>query len=155
MVLHLAISLISSSLIHLVDFLDPLINFYFLHLNLILKLMVAGLLLLLHLLFGMHFHSNLDLVIPFLLLNLSLRLGYLKFRGGSRGRVQGVHPPPPPPEMICGFLIQLIFCKKKTMWFFGVEEEVSYKKIHNDPKALLDHCEFFYRILLLQHQKTT
>ena len=64
MVLHLAISLISSSLIHLVDFLDPLINFYFLHLNLILKLMVAGLLLLLHLLFGMHFHSNLDLVIP-------------------------------------------------------------------------------------------
>ena len=41
--------------------------------------MVAGLLLLLHLLFGMHFHSNLDLVIPFLLLNLSLRLGFLKF----------------------------------------------------------------------------
>ena len=36
MVLHLAISLISSSLIHLVDFLDPPINFYFLHLNLIL-----------------------------------------------------------------------------------------------------------------------
>ena len=74
MVLHLAISLISSSLIHLVDFLDPPINFYFLHLNLILKLMVAGLLLLLHLLFGMHFHLNLDLVIPFLLLNLSSRL---------------------------------------------------------------------------------
>ena len=78
MVLHLAISLISSSLIHLVDFLDPPINFYFLHLNLILKLMVAGLLLLLHLLFGMHFHSNLDLVIPFLLLNLSSRLDFLK-----------------------------------------------------------------------------
>ena len=50
----------------------------FLRLNLILKLMVAGLLLLLHLLFGMHFHSNLDLVIPFLLLNLSSRLGFLK-----------------------------------------------------------------------------
>ena len=79
MVLHLAISLISSSLIHLVDFLDPLINFYFLHLNLILKLMVAGLLLLLHLLFGMHFRSNLDLVIPFLLIILSLRLRFLKF----------------------------------------------------------------------------
>ena len=78
MVLHLAISLISSSLIHLVDFLDPPINFYFLHLNLILKLMVAGLLLLPHLLFGMHFHSNLDLAIPFLLLNLSSRLGFLK-----------------------------------------------------------------------------
>ena len=38
--------------------------------------MVAGLLLLLHLLFGMQFHSNLDPVIPFLLLNLSLRLGF-------------------------------------------------------------------------------
>ena len=34
-------------------------------------------------------------------------------RGGSRGRVQGVHTPPPPPEMTCGFLIQLVFCKKK------------------------------------------
>ena len=41
------------------------------------NLMVAGLLLLLHL-FGMHFHSNLDLVIPFLLLNVSARLGFLK-----------------------------------------------------------------------------
>ena len=41
--------------------------------------MVAGFLLLLHLLFGMHFHSNLDLGIPFLLLNLSSRLGFLKF----------------------------------------------------------------------------
>ena len=79
MLLHLAISLISSSLIHLVDFLDPLINFYLLHLNLMLKLMVAGLLLLLHLLFGIHFHSNLDLVIPFLLLNVSFSLGFLKF----------------------------------------------------------------------------
>ena len=42
-------------------------------------------------------------------------------RGGSRGRVQGVRPPPTPPEMTCGFLIQLVFCKKKTMWFIGVE----------------------------------
>ena len=49
-----------------------------LHLNLILKLMVAGLLLLPHFLFGMHFHSNLDLAIPFLLLNLSSRLGFFK-----------------------------------------------------------------------------
>ena len=78
MVLHLAISMILSSLLNLVDFLDPPINFYFLQPNLILKLMVAGILLLLHLLFGMHFHSNLDLVIPFLLLNLSSRLGFLK-----------------------------------------------------------------------------
>ena len=33
-------------------------------------------------------------------------------RGGSRGRVQGVCTPLPP-EMTCGFLIQLVFCKKK------------------------------------------
>ena len=25
--------------------------------------------------------------------------------------------------MTCGFLIQLVFCKKKTMWFIGVEVE--------------------------------
>ena len=31
---------------------------------------------------------------------------------------------PPPPEMTCGFLIQLVFCKKKKyMWFIGVEVE--------------------------------
>ena len=29
-----------------------------------------------------------------------------------------------PPEMTCGFLTQLVFCKKKkTMWFIGVEVE--------------------------------
>ena len=37
-------------------------------------------------------------------------------RGGSRGRVQGVRGAPPPPP-------QLVFCKKKTMWFIGVEVE--------------------------------
>ena len=33
---------------------------------------------------------------------------------------------PPLPEITCGFLIQLVFCKKKkkrTMWFIGVEVE--------------------------------
>ena len=45
-------------------------------------------------------------------------------RGGSRGRVQGVGTPSPLPEMTCGFLIQLVFCKKKkTTWFIGVEVE--------------------------------
>ena len=34
------------------------------------------------------------------------------FRGGSRGRVQGMTPPLPPPEMACGFLIQLYSEKK-------------------------------------------
>ena len=42
-------------------------------------------------------------------------------RGGSRGRVQGVRTPRP--QMTCGFLIKLVFCKKKTMWFIGVEGE--------------------------------
>ena len=31
--------------------------------------------------------------------------------------------PPPPPEMTCDFLIQLVFCQKKTMCFIGVEVE--------------------------------
>ena len=26
-------------------------------------------------------------------------------------------------EMTCGFLMQLVFCKKKTVWFIGVEVE--------------------------------
>ena len=30
---------------------------------------------------------------------------------------------PPPPDITCGFLIQLVFCRKKTMWFTGVEVE--------------------------------
>ena len=37
--------------------------------------------------------------------------------GGCRGFA------PPHPEMTFGFLIQLLFCEKKTMWFIGVEEE--------------------------------
>ena len=44
----------------------------------------------------------------------------VRHRGGSRGRVQGVRTPP---DMTCGFLIQLVFCKKKTMRFIGVEVE--------------------------------
>ena len=43
----------------------------------------------------------------------------VRFRGGSRGRVLGVRTPP---EMTCGFLIQLVFCKKKK-WLIGVEIE--------------------------------
>ena len=42
-----------------------------------------------------------------------------------QGRIQGegAGGAPPPSEMTCGFLIQLVFCKKKTMWFIGVEVE--------------------------------
>ena len=31
--------------------------------------------------------------------------------------------PAPRPQMTCGFLIQLVFCKKKKKWFIGVEVE--------------------------------
>ena len=55
-------------------------------------------------------------------------------RGGSRGRVQGVRTLPPPPEMACGFLIQLVFCKKKTMWFIGVEVELETSAPHPQKK---------------------
>ena len=42
--------------------------------------------------------------------------------GGGQG---GPPPPPPPPAMTCGFLIQLVLCKKnlKKLWFIGVEVE--------------------------------
>ena len=53
---------------------------------------------------------------------LFLSQNHDQIRGGSRGRVQRVRTPPPP-EMTRGFLIQLVFCKKKTMWFIGVEVE--------------------------------
>ena len=44
--------------------------------------------------------------------------------------------PTPPPEMTCGFLIQLVFCKKKTMWFIGVE--VEQETSATPPKKILD-----------------
>ena len=33
------------------------------------------------------------------------------------GGCRGCAPPPPPPEMTCGFLIQLVFCKKNYVVF--------------------------------------
>ena len=51
--------------------------------------------------------------------------------GGSRGFA------PPLPEMTCGFLIQLVFCKKKkTMWFITVE--VQQETSAPPPKKILD-----------------
>ena len=49
--------------------------------------------------------------------------------GGCRGCA-------PSPEMTCGFLIQLVFCKKKTMWFIGVE--VEQETSASPPKKILD-----------------
>ena len=31
-----------------------------------------------------------------------------------------MRPPPPLPEITCGFLVQLVFCRK-NLWFVGVE----------------------------------
>ena len=50
-------------------------------------------------------------------------------RGGSRGRVQGVRTPHPPLEMTCGFLIQLVFCKKRKLWGLLVLKE-NKKRVH-------------------------
>ena len=62
-------------------------------------------------------------------------------RGGSRGRVQGVRTLPPPlPEMTCGFLIQLVFCKKKTMWFIGVEVEQETSAPPPEKKSWIRPC---------------
>ena len=44
-----------------------------------------------------------------------------------------------PPEMTCGFLTQLVFCKKKKyiyMWFIGVE--VEQETSAPPPKKILD-----------------
>ena len=62
-----------------------------------------------------------------ILLSVSQESG-VDLGGGCRGWAAGGGPPPPPPppppnEMTCGFLIQLVFCKKKAMWFIGVEVE--------------------------------
>ena len=47
-------------------------------------------------------------------------------RCGSRGKdAGGVCTLPPTPKMMtCSFLIQLVFCKKKTLWLIGVEENM-------------------------------
>ena len=58
--------------------------------------------------------------------------------GGCRGCA------PPPPVMTCGFPIQLVFCKKKTIWFIGVEVEQEtcappLKKILDPPLSMMIH----------------
>ena len=53
---------------------------------------------------------------------------------GGGGRVHGARTLTRP-EMTCSFLIQLVFCKRKTMWFIGVEVVVHplLKKILDPP----------------------
>ena len=57
-------------------------------------------------------------------------------RGGSRGRVQGVRTPTPP-EVTCGFLIQLVFCKKKKLCGLLVLKK-SKRRVHPLLKKILD-----------------
>ena len=45
-------------------------------------------------------------------------------RGGSRG--EGAGGVPPPPEMTCGFLIELVFCKKKLPYLFDYKPSDFY-----------------------------
>ena len=71
---------------------------------------------------------------PFTLLRFSFRDRHRILRSGPLYKVpsdagadlgggcRGCAPLPPPAEMTCGFLIQLVFCKKK-LWFIGVEVE--------------------------------
>ena len=47
----------------------------------------------------------------------------LLLQGRILGEGAGGAHPPPLPEMTCDFLIQVVFCQKKTMWFIGVEVE--------------------------------
>ena len=70
------------------------------------------------------------------------------FWGGSWGWVQGVRTPlPPPPEMTCGFLMQLVFCKKKSMWFIGVEvdQETSAPLLKKNPGSSPGCIKYFKR----------
>ena len=60
--------------------------------------------------------------------------------GGCRGCA-------PPPEMTCGFLIQLVFCEKKTMWFIGVE--VEQETSAPPPKKNPGSAPVQYAVLLL------
>ena len=69
------------------------------------------------------------------------------YRGGSRGRVQGVRTPP---EMNCGFLIQLVFCKVEV----EVEQETSAPPWYRCAKGFVfnfsrQHCSSQVKLKIL------
>ena len=72
---------------------------------------------------GSRYYSNFKpRLLVFVCPGFNAQIAYMwELRGRSMGRVKGVRTSPP--EMTCSFLIQLAFCKKKTMWFIGVEVE--------------------------------
>ena len=57
------------------------------------------------------------------------------YRGGSRGRVQGVRTPPPLPWDDLRFSNTTGILQKKTIWFIGVEVE---RRVHPLLKKILD-----------------
>ena len=65
----------------------------------------------------------------------------------NQGRIQGegAGVRTPSPEMTCGFLIQLVFCKKKTMLFIGVEveQETSAPPPKKNPGSAPENISFF------------
>ena len=58
--------------------------------------------------------------------------------GGGKGCAL---PPPPTPEMTCGSLKQLVFCKKKTMWFIGAEVEQETSAPRPKKKSWIRPCK--------------
>ena len=57
--------------------------------------------------------------------------------GADLGRgCWGCAPPPRPPEMTCGFLIQLVFCKKKLCGLLVLK--YSKRRVHPLLKKILD-----------------
>ena len=78
---------------------------------------------------------------------------WMGFRGGSRGRVQGVGtPPPPPPRDGLRFSNTTgILPKKKTMWLIGVkvEQETSAPPAKKNPGSApgVTVIQDFYSIL--------
>ena len=76
-----------------------------------------------------------------LLILFARRLVGFSHRGGSRGRVQAVRTPP---EMTCGFLVQLVFCKKKLCGLLVLKKikrrvHPLLKKILDPPQSHLAH----------------
>ena len=63
-------------------------------------------------------------IVFLLVINLVFFLVLHAYAGADLGEGCGGRGAPPLPEMTCGFLIQLVSYKKKTMWYIGVEVEL-------------------------------
>ena len=81
--------------------------------------------------------------------NLKLQIRFARRTGADLGEgCRGCAPPSP--EMTCGFLIQMVFCKKKkTMWFIAVEveQETSVPPPKKNPRSAPDVGQQLKRVL--------